>query len=44
MMVPVETINQSVEQFTIRLGETDQGVKIICEWDKVRFVIPVKAM
>lgn len=42
MMVPIEQLNERVEQFTIRLGETDKGVKIICEWDDVRFVIPVK--
>lgn len=41
MKVPIERLSARVEQFTIRLGETDQGVQIICEWDDVRFVIPV---
>ncbi|NQV53927.1 MAG: DUF2911 domain-containing protein [Flavobacteriales bacterium] len=40
-MVPIEG-HEHVEQFTIHLGETDNGVRIICEWDDVRFVIPVQ--
>ncbi len=38
--VPVEG-HQHVEQFTIQLGETSNGVRIICEWDDIRFVIPL---
>ena len=41
---PVENLEKPIEQFTIRLGETDSGVKIICEWDDVRFVIPVEEL
>ncbi|MEX2595367.1 MAG: DUF2911 domain-containing protein [Salibacteraceae bacterium] len=40
--VPIDHLNKPIEQFTIRLGETDNGVKIICEWADVRFVIPVE--
>lgn len=40
--VPVEKLDIPVEQFTISLGEGEQDVKIICEWDNVRFVIPVR--
>lgn len=40
-MVPVEG-HEHVEQFTIQIGETDNGVRIICEWDDIRFVIPVQ--
>jgi len=39
--VPIQRLSESVEQFTIRLGENDRGVQIICEWSDVRFVIPV---
>jgi hypothetical protein len=39
--VPVEH-HDFVEQFTIQLGETADGVRIICEWDEIRFVIPVE--
>lgn len=42
--VPVESVHSPVEQFTISLGEGDHDVKIICEWDNVRFVIPVKEL
>jgi hypothetical protein len=41
--VGIEKVEQPVEQFTINLGEADAGVKVICEWDQVRFVIPVLA-
>ena len=34
--------HEHVEQFTIQLGETPNGVRIICEWDDIRFVIPLK--
>ena len=39
--VQIEKLSPPVEQFTINLGEADAGVKVICEWDFVRFVIPV---
>lgn len=39
---PVEPLAKKVEQLTIRLGETNSGIQIICEWDNVRFVIPVE--
>jgi hypothetical protein len=38
--VPVEQ-HEHVEQFTIQLGETREGVRVICAWDDVRFVIPI---
>ncbi|MEQ9188742.1 MAG: DUF2911 domain-containing protein [Cryomorphaceae bacterium] len=40
-MVPVEK-HDHVEQFTIQLGETADGIRMICEWDDIRFVIPIK--
>jgi hypothetical protein len=40
--VPIEKLNTSIEQFTINLGEDNGAVKVICEWDNVRFVIPVE--
>jgi hypothetical protein len=44
LKVPTEPIARSVEQLTIRLGETNAGIQIICEWDTIRFVIPVEEM
>ena len=44
LTVPVEHITQPIEQFTIRLGEDNAGVQIICEWSDVRFVIPVEEL
>lgn len=42
LKVPVQRLNQPVEQFTIHLGELGNEVQIICEWSDVRFVIPLK--
>jgi len=42
--VPVEHLAQSIKRFTIRLGESDSGIQIICEWSDVRFVIPVEEL
>ncbi|HAQ71469.1 MAG TPA: hypothetical protein DCR48_10900 [Flavobacteriales bacterium] len=42
LTVPVEHLSQPIEQFTIRLGESNTGIQIICEWSDVRFVIPVE--
>lgn len=39
--VQIEKLSPPVEQFTINLGEADAGVKVICEWDFVRFVVPI---
>lgn len=39
--VPVEK-GDHTEQFTIQLGESNEGVRVICTWDNVRFVIPVQ--
>lgn len=40
LVVPVEP-NDHTEQFTIQLGESSTGVRVICQWDDIRFVIPV---
>ena len=40
--VPVENSNSHVEQFTISLPVGDSGIDIVCEWNDIRFVIPVR--
>lgn len=39
--VPVQHTSTVTEQFTISLSESDHGVRVICAWDSIRFVIPI---
>lgn len=39
--VPVETLRSPVEQFTISMEESAEGMRIIFEWAEVRLVVPV---
>jgi hypothetical protein len=39
--VPVETLVQSVEQFTISF-ETEKGLSLVLSWDHVRIVVPIQ--
>ncbi len=41
--VPVEKNQTPVEQFTISLAPTGEGMDMIFEWSDVRFVVPLKA-
>jgi hypothetical protein len=40
--VPVEKTDGLVEQYTISLKESDDGINIIFEWSSTRFVVPVR--
>ena len=42
-VVPVETTNSPVEQYTITMVEEDGGINVVFEWSDVRFTVPVKA-
>lgn len=44
LSVAIERVDPPIEQFTIRLGESNKGVQIICEWSDVRFVIPLEEL
>lgn len=39
--VPVESLRSPVEQFTISMEESAEGMRIIFEWADVRLVVPV---
>jgi hypothetical protein len=39
--IPVQTNSTPVEQFTITLVETTDGVDVVADWSTVRLVIPV---
>lgn len=39
--VAVEPLREPVEQFTISMEESAEGVRIVFEWADVRFVVPV---
>ena len=41
--VPVQKTTAPVEQFTISLAPSGDGIDIIFEWSDYRFVVPVKA-
>lgn len=40
--VPVTTIDSPVEQFTIGLQPSEEGIDIVFEWSNTRLVLPVK--
>jgi hypothetical protein len=39
--VPVQRLSESVEQYTIRLEPTENGVNMIFEFSNVRFIVPL---
>ena len=39
--VPVEPLRSPVEQFTISMEESAEGMRVVFEWADVRFVVPV---
>ena len=41
--VPVEKISSPVEQFTISLAPSGNGMNMVFEWSDTRFVVPIKA-
>lgn len=41
-IVPVGRPSSSVEQFTISMEESGQGIRIVFEWADVRLVVPVE--
>jgi hypothetical protein len=41
--IPVAKPSSPVEQFTINLEQTENGINVICEMAETRFVIPVAA-
>jgi hypothetical protein len=40
--VPVEKTSSPVEQYTITLDKTEEGVNVVFEWSDTRFVVPIK--
>lgn len=40
--VPVTRLSRPVEQFTISLENTTEGIDAVFEWADVRFVVPIK--
>jgi hypothetical protein len=41
--VPVERLSTPVEQYTITLSKTDQGINAVFDWSDVRLTIPINA-
>ena len=40
--VPVQRLDTPVEQYTINLEKTDNGIQIVFLWSDVKFVVPVQ--
>jgi hypothetical protein len=40
--VPVEKTSSPVEQYTITLDKTEEGVNVVFEWSDTRFMVPIK--
>ena len=42
VIVPVQEINESLEQFTIDFNKDTLGINLIMSWDKTRVIVPIK--